>query len=70
MSHLVETTHGLIARDRLEVKDIPSELDDTRVIATEWYLAGECVRRDVWVSKLTGLELGAATKSAEPGEPA
>jgi hypothetical protein len=61
MSHLVETTHGLIARDRLETKDVVTEDDNARTTATEWYLAGELVRRDVWVSALQGLKIGAET---------
>lgn len=50
----VHTTKGLIARDRLEVKDIISDEPNARVIATEWFLDGEMVRRDVAVSILCG----------------
>lgn len=50
----VHTTKGLIARDRLEVRDVTHEDDNSRAIATEWYLDGEMVRRDVAVSILRG----------------
>lgn len=49
---LVYTTKGLIERELLEVKDIITETDNSRDIATEWYLEGELVRRDVAVSVL------------------
>lgn len=52
---LVHTTKGLIERDRLEVKDITTEGDNDRAIATEWFLDGELVRRDVAVSMLSGV---------------
>lgn len=51
---LVHTTKGLIERDQLEAKDIISEQDNARVIATEWFLGDELVRRDVHVSILRG----------------
>ena len=50
----VHTTKGLIERDRLIVTDIVSEEDNARVVATEWHLDGELVRRDVAVSILRG----------------
>lgn len=50
----VHTTRGLIARERLIATDIISEEDNARVIATEWHLDGELVRRDVAVSILQG----------------
>jgi len=50
----VHTTKGLIDRSRLTVKDITHEDDNSRAIATEWYLDGEMVRRDVAVSILCG----------------
>jgi hypothetical protein len=53
----VHTTKGLIDRDRLVVKDIMSEDANSRAIATEWFLDGELVRRDVAVSILSGLAL-------------
>ena len=54
---LVNTTKGEIARDRLITTDIVSEEPGCRVIATEWHLDGELVRRDVWVSILKGQEV-------------
>ena len=51
---LVHTTKGLIERDLLEVTDIVTEEDNARVIATEWRLDGELVKRDVHVSILRG----------------
>lgn len=53
----VHTTKGLIDRERLTVKDIVSDEDNARVVATEWFLDGEMVRRDVTVSILSGLAL-------------
>lgn len=50
----VQTTRGMIDRDRLTVTDITSEEDNARIIATEWHLDGELVRRDVAVSILQG----------------
>jgi hypothetical protein len=54
---MVHTTKGLIERDRLTVNDIVSEEENARVIATEWLLNGEMVRRDVAVSILQGQAL-------------
>jgi len=54
---LVQTTRGLIERDRLVASDIVSEEDNARVVATEWHLDGELVRRDVAVSILQGQAL-------------
>ncbi len=51
---LVHTTKGLIERDRLQVTDIIEEHDNARVVATEWHLDGELVRRDVAASILRG----------------
>ena len=53
----VQTIKGLIDRDRLEVHDIISEDENSRAIATEWFLEGELVRRDVAVSILCGQAL-------------
>ena len=53
---LVYTTRGLIEIEKLDVKDIIELHDNARVIATEWRLDGELVRRDVWVSVLRGQE--------------
>ena len=53
----VQTTKGIVDRSLLEVKDIVTEQDTARCMATEWYLDGELVRRDVWVSVLVGASL-------------
>lgn len=58
----VITTKGLVDRERLEVKDIVSEEENARVTATEWYLDGVLVRRDVNVNILRGLEIAAEQK--------
>ena len=55
---LVQTTRGLIERDTLEVRDIVEEHDNARVNATEWFLSGELVRRDVNVNVLRGVGMG------------
>jgi len=60
---LIQTTKGLIERDLLEVKDIVDEHDNARVNATEWFLDGELVRRDVNVNILRGIELGSEQSS-------
>lgn len=52
---VVHTTKGLIDRERLTVKDTITEGDNDRAIATEWFLDGELVRRDVAVSMLSGV---------------
>lgn len=56
---LVYTTKGLVERSRLAVQDLIDEQETCRVIATEWRLDGEIVRRDVNVNMLRGLEMGA-----------
>jgi hypothetical protein len=53
---LVYTMRGLIPREELTVKDIVTEDDNARAIATEWYHCGEMVRRDVAVSMLRPME--------------
>lgn len=53
----VHTTKGLVDRDLLEVKDIISDEPNARVIASEWFLGEELVRRDVAVSILCGQAL-------------
>jgi len=53
----VQTTKGLIDRDLLIASDIVTEEENARVIATEWHLDGELVRRDVAVSILQGQAL-------------
>lgn len=60
---LVHTTEGLVERDQLQAKDIITEEDNARVIATEWYMGEKLVRRDVHVSILRGLSLGAQQES-------
>ena len=54
---LVHTTKGLLERDLLEVKDGITEEDNARVMATEWFLGDELVRRDVNVNVLRGVDL-------------
>lgn len=53
----IHTKLGLIERGQLRVKDVVSEEDNARVIATEWYLGEELVRRDVFVNVLRGLAI-------------
>lgn len=50
----VHTTKGMIDRELLTATDIISEEENARVVATEWHLNGELVRRDVAVSILRG----------------
>jgi hypothetical protein len=47
---LITTTEGPIEYSRLVTKDIVSHEPGKRVTATEWYLEGKLVRRDVWVN--------------------
>jgi hypothetical protein len=58
----VQTIKGFIERDLLTVRDIISEDDNSRAVATEWFLDGEMVRRDVAVSILRGHELAGAVQ--------
>jgi len=60
---LVQTAKGMIERNQLSVKDVITEDDNSRAIATEWYLGDELVRRDVAVSLLRGIGLGAQQES-------
>ena len=53
----VHTIKGPIDRDLLVVEDIVTEDAGTRIIATEWRLEGELVKRDVHVSILQGQAL-------------
>lgn len=62
---LVHTTKGLIERDRLTVKDIIDETDNSRCIATEWYLDGELVRRDGWANIYSPLPISGAQTPAQ-----
>ena len=57
MMGMVHTNQGLIDRSLLDVRDITTEEENARVIATEWRLDGELVRRDVAVSILQGQSL-------------
>jgi hypothetical protein len=49
---LVETIKGLLPLDQLEVKDIVTYTDNSRDIATEYYLNGELVKRSAWADLL------------------
>ena len=53
----VLTTAGLVERSELTERDIVTESDNARAVATEWYLDGNMVRRDVWVNTLRGVEV-------------
>lgn len=53
----VWTTKGPIDRELLEVRDIVIETETSRDKVTEWYLDGELVRRDGWVSVLMPAEV-------------
>jgi hypothetical protein len=53
----VHTIKGLIDREKLVAKDIVTDEHNARVIATEWFLGDELVRRDVAVSILCGQAL-------------
>ena len=55
---LVQTTRGLIDSGSLVVKDVIEIHENARVVATEWFLGDELVRRDVNVNVLRGVELG------------
>lgn len=55
---LIQTIKGLIPKEQLEVKDIVTETDNSRSVATEWYLNGELVRRDCAVSILRTQAIG------------
>lgn len=55
----VLTTQGLVHREDLEVKEVASESDNCRVVATEWHHKGKLVRRDVHCIVLRPLEMGA-----------
>lgn len=54
----VLTIKGEVDREKLVAKDIVVENGDARVTATEWYLTGELVRRDVWVNPLRAFAVG------------
>jgi hypothetical protein len=54
----VATCEGEVDREELEVRDLVSEDDNARVIATEWRREGRLVRRDVFVNMLRGVAVG------------
>jgi len=54
MTRMVDTTKGPIAFDRLVIKEVHASGDNDESIAREWYLDGELVRRDAWVTLLRG----------------
>ena len=60
---LVFTTKGELPIESLAVTDLVEYHDNARVVATEWRLDGEIVRRDVTVSVLHGMSL-----NSEKGE--
>ena len=51
----VQTTEGLLDRSELTVRDVVTEDENSRVIATEWFRVEQMVRRDVWVCMYRGL---------------
>ena len=51
---LVQTAAGLLDSNYLQVKDIVEMNDMVRTTATEWYLNGDLVRRDLNVNILCG----------------
>lgn len=59
----VQTTKGLIEREELRAVEIISEEDNARVVATEWFMGDELVRRDVHVSILRALEINTEQES-------
>lgn len=54
---LVQTTKGLVDRALLVVKDVVTDEQNARILATEWFLNDELVRRDVNVNILNGIDL-------------
>ncbi len=54
----VYTKNGLVDRDLLTVTDVTTNEPNARITATEWYLDGELVRRDVHVNVLTPQAMG------------
>jgi hypothetical protein len=56
----IQTKLGILEMDDLRIKDIITEKDNARTIATEWSTKDDViVRRDVAVSILVGLDLKA-----------
>ena len=54
---LVQTTKGLIDDSVLVFKDVFENHETALLLATEWFLGDELVRRDVNVNVLRGVEL-------------
>jgi hypothetical protein len=52
----VQTSRGLIERDRLRIEEVTEWHDNARVTVTYWYLDDEEVRKDVHAAMLRGLE--------------
>jgi len=52
----VLTTRGLVERSQLRTRDVVQENEQVRVVATEWFLGEELVRRDVWANAFRPLE--------------
>lgn len=51
---LVQTKSGMIERDLLTIRDVVTEEENARIVATEWFYGDELVRRDVNVNILNG----------------
>lgn len=60
---LVSTIDGLIESEKLEIKDVIELGDNARVTATEWYLDGRLVRRDVNVNILRGVDMNSSQET-------
>lgn len=60
---LVQTSVGLVNKDKLVVKDVVTNEENARVLATEWFLEGILVRRDVNVNILNGIGLTGTQES-------
>jgi hypothetical protein len=56
----VLTTRGLVERSALTVKDVVTESETARTVATEYYLGEKLVKRSVWIDIWQPLEMGAA----------
>ena len=54
----VITEVGEVEHGKLETRDLVEWSDNYRIIATEWYLDGKRVRRDVWLNTLRNPEIG------------
>jgi hypothetical protein len=61
---LVNTTLGLIDRARLERTVHSFDEPGKVIVAIEWWLVNDLVRRDVWVNVLRGTEIVAAMGEA------